>query len=258
MSTLFDLTGKRAVVTGGASGIGLAMAEALLRAGAQVSIWGRSSSRLDDARSALVDRGLRVATQQVDVSVEDEVITGMTDAGELLGGIDTLVVNAGIGAPVVPFLRSSTSDYRQVLATNLDGAYWTLREGARAMVDPADGSPGGSIIAISSLAAIEGAGRNQAYAATKAGLLAIANASAVELARHGVRVNTILPGWVATDMSAESQASAAFTANVISRIPLRRWGQPEDFAGIVVYLASDASRYQTGSSIVVDGGYSVF
>ena len=259
MSDLFNLTGKRAVVTGGSSGIGLAMAESMAAAGAQVSIWGRTSSRLEKATGTLANRGLTVVNQQVDVSVESEVVAGMKAAVGLLGGIDTIVVNAGVGVPIVPFIESVTDDYRRVLATNLDGAYWTMREGAKVMVAQSKVSgTGGSIVAISSLAAIEGAGRNQAYAATKGGLLAMANASAVELARYGIRVNTVLPGWIATDMTIDGQASEAFARHVIPRVPIRRWGEPSDFAGIAVYLASDASRYQTGSSVVIDGGYSMF
>lgn len=259
MTELFDLTGKRAVVTGGASGIGLAMATAIAEAGARVSLWGRTRSRLDDAVAELTGRGLDVVSQQVDVAVEAEVVAQMAAASGLLGGLDTLIVNAGVNGASVPFIESSTDDYRRVVATNLDGAYWTLREGARIMADAsAPGGAGGSIIAISSLAATQGAGRNQPYAATKGGLLAMANGAAVELARAGIRVNTVLPGWIATDMTTAGQESEAFAKHVISRVPARRWGRPDDLAGIAVYLASDASRYQTASSIVIDGGYSLF
>jgi NAD(P)-dependent dehydrogenase (short-subunit alcohol dehydrogenase family) len=111
---------------------------------------------------------------------------------------------------------------------------------------------------IASLAAIEGAARNEAYAATKGGVVSMMKAIAVEHARHGVRANAILPGWIATDMTAGSQGSSVFTERVISRVPARRWGEPEDFGGIAVYLASNASKYHSGDSFVIDGGYSIF
>lgn len=117
---------------------------------------------------------------------------------------------------------------------------------------------GGSIITVASIAAVDGAARNQAYGATKAAVASLTRATAVEMARHGIRVNAVLPGWIATDMTAVSQASQKFTDNVLARVPIRRWGRPEDFAGIAVLLASGASAYQTGTTVVVDGGYTIF
>jgi NAD(P)-dependent dehydrogenase (short-subunit alcohol dehydrogenase family) len=256
MSALFDLAGRHAVVTGGGSGIGLAMARGLGEAGATVSLWGRRVERLDEARAELEARGVTAHRQQVDVSVESQVRAAMDEAVRLMGAVDVVVVNAGMSPAPTRFTESTTDDFRTVVGTNLEGAYTTMREAARVMSGP--DATGGSMIAVSSLAAIEGAGRNQAYGATKGGLVAMANGAAVELARHGIRVNSVLPGWIATDMTAEGQASDAFSAAVIPRVPLRRWGDPDDFAGIAVYLASDASRYQTGSSVVIDGGYSIF
>jgi NAD(P)-dependent dehydrogenase (short-subunit alcohol dehydrogenase family) len=120
------------------------------------------------------------------------------------------------------------------------------------------GGRGGSIITVASIAAVDGAARNQAYGATKAAVSSLTRATAVEMGRHGIRVNAVLPGWIATDMTAASQASQKFKDNVLARVPIRRWGQPEDFAGIAVLLASGASGYQTGTTIVVDGGYTIF
>jgi NAD(P)-dependent dehydrogenase (short-subunit alcohol dehydrogenase family) len=120
------------------------------------------------------------------------------------------------------------------------------------------GDPGGSIVVTSSLSAIDGAARNEAYAATKGAVISMVKGIAVEHARYGVRANVILPGWIATDMTAGAQSSTVFTDKVISRVPFRRWGEPEDFGGIAVYLASDASKYHSGDSFVIDGGYAIF
>jgi NAD(P)-dependent dehydrogenase (short-subunit alcohol dehydrogenase family) len=153
----------------------------------------------------------------------------------------------------------STEVYRKVLAVNLDGVFWTLREACRHMVQRAqEGDPGGSLVGLASLAAIEGAARNEAYAATKGAVISMIKSIAVEHARYGVRANAILPGWIATDMTAGAQANSAFADKVIPRIPARRWGQPEDFGGVAVYLASDASAYHSGDLFVIDGGYAIF
>ena len=111
---------------------------------------------------------------------------------------------------------------------------------------------------VASLAAIEGAARNQAYAATKGGLISMLKAIAVESARYGIRANAILPGWIATDMTEAAQNTEVFQSKVISRVPIRRWGEPKDFGGVAVYLASEAAAYHTGGTFVIDGGYSIF
>jgi NAD(P)-dependent dehydrogenase (short-subunit alcohol dehydrogenase family) len=142
---------------------------------------------------------------------------------------------------------------------NEEGAFFTLREAARHMVDRANkGDAGGSLVGVASLAGIEGAGRNEAYSATKGAVLAMMRSIAVEHARYGVRANSIAPGWIATDMTAGAQSNQTFQDKVIVRVPMRRWGKPEDFGGIAVYLASDASKYHTGDTFVIDGGYLVF
>ena len=120
------------------------------------------------------------------------------------------------------------------------------------------GDKGGSLLVTSSVSAIHGAPQNQAYAATKAGVLAMIRGTAVELARYGIRANAVLPGWIATDMTERLQNWDAFNEKAIGRVPMRRWGEGEDFAGIAVYFASDASRFHTGDSVVIDGGYSIF
>jgi NAD(P)-dependent dehydrogenase (short-subunit alcohol dehydrogenase family) len=173
--------------------------------------------------------------------------------------VDACFANAGMSNRWKSFLEIGGEDYRRLMAVNLDGAIWTLREACRHMKARAEaGDAGGSVAAVASLGGIMGAARNEDYTATKAALVAVTNGIAVEFARYGVRANAILPGWVETDMTAAAQGNEAFVKNVISRVPLRRWGRPEEFGGIAVYLASDASSFHTGDSILIDGGYSKF
>ncbi len=255
----FNLAGKVALVTGGNRGIGLGMATAMAQAGADIVIWGSNAAHNDTARGKLDSLGVRVLAQQVDVTNEGAVVAAMEEAVAALGRVDTVIANAGIGAASSAFSEMSVDTWRRVLSVNLDGVFFTCREACRHMVERSrTGDPGGSIAVVASLAAIEGAARNEAYAATKGGVISMMKSIAVEHARYGVRANAILPGWIATDMTAGAQDSSAFAEKVIPRIPARRWGQPEDFGGVAVYLASDASRYHSGDSFLIDGGYAIF
>jgi NAD(P)-dependent dehydrogenase (short-subunit alcohol dehydrogenase family) len=176
-----------------------------------------------------------------------------------MGRLDSVFANAGIGSGAKSFLDITAEQYRKVLAVNEDGVFFTLREAARHMRDRAQkGDPGGSLVGVASLAAIEGAARNQHYAATKGAVISMIRGIAVEFGRDGVRANAILPGWIATDMTAMAQSAPAFAEKVIPRVPARRWGTPADFGGIAVYLASDASSFHSGDTLIVDGGYAVF
>jgi NAD(P)-dependent dehydrogenase (short-subunit alcohol dehydrogenase family) len=255
----FDLSSKMALVTGGNGGIGLGMADALAQSGAGVVVWGTNEKKNKAAEAQLRAYGGKVLVQTVDVSNEAQVVAGMKDAVARMGRVDAVFANAGIGSGAKSFLDITTEQYRKVLAVNLDGVFFTLREGARHMRERAGkGDRGGSLVGVASLAAIEGAARNQHYAATKGAVISIIRGIAVEFARDGVRANAILPGWIATDMTVGAQTSDVFTDKVISRVPARRWGEPADFGGIAVYLASDASAYHSGDMLVVDGGYAVF
>jgi NAD(P)-dependent dehydrogenase (short-subunit alcohol dehydrogenase family) len=254
----FDLTGKVALVTGGNSGIGLGMAEGLAQAGASIVIWGTNEQKSRDAEAKLLGHGAKVLAQRVDVSDEAAVVAAMAEAVGAMGRVDFVAANAGIGGGA-PFDEMTTEKWRRVTTVNLDAVFWTFREAVRHMVERAkDGDPGGSLVVTSSTSAIHGAPRNEAYASTKAGVLAMVRGLAVEYARHGVRANSILPGWIATDMTAGAQGNDKFNDQVIRRVPFRRWGEGEDFSGIAVYLASDASRFHTGDSFVIDGGYTIF
>ena len=256
----FDLSGKVALVTGGNRGIGLGMARALAASNASVAIWGRKDAANKAAVEALSGLGTgEIKSWAVDVADEQAVIDATVDTVAAMGRIDSCIANAGVGFGAPSFVDMDTATWRKNMAVNLDGAFWTLRESIKHMTARAKaGDPGGSVVGIASLAAIEGAARNEAYAATKGGLISMLKAIAVEYARYGIRANAILPGWIATDMTQGAQGNDAFETKVIPRVPARRWGQPEDFGGLAVYLTSDASSYHSGTTLVVDGGYSIF
>lgn len=254
----FDLTGKVALVTGGNRGIGFGMAEGLAQAGASVAIWGRDAARNEEAVAKLAKYG-KARGYAVDVASEPDVDRAFAATLADFGRVDTVIANAGIGAAAPSFSEMSTDTYRKVLSVNLDGVFFTLRAACRHIVERAKaGDPGGSLVGLASLAAIEGQARGQHYAATKGAVISMMKAIAVEHARYGVRANAILPGWIATDMTEMAQQSPVFADKVMTRVPARRWGKPEDFAGVAVYLASDASAYHSGDTFLIDGGYAIF
>jgi len=251
----FDLHGHVSVVTGGGSGIGLGIAAGLARAGAAIAIIGRSEQRLQSAQERLRQFDTPVLTVAADVSDEQAISEAMNRIRAEMGGLDSCFANAGVGGGVTPLLDTTLAAFRAVTSVNLDGVFLTLREAARQMVELGSG---GSLVAISSLGARQGMPRQHAYSASKAGVTAIVNSLAVELARHGIRANTVQPGWISTEMVDAALDSDVFKNRVLPRVPLRRWGSPEDLAGVAVYLASPASSYHTGDSLLVDGGYSRF
>jgi NAD(P)-dependent dehydrogenase (short-subunit alcohol dehydrogenase family) len=255
----FDLSGKVALVTGGNGGIGLGMAEGLAQAGAKVVIWGLNPDKNAAAGEVLNDYGGDVLVQRVDVGDEQAVVGGIAQALEAMGRLDFVAANAGVGGGAPSFAEFTTEQWRRVTAINLDAVFWTFREACKHMVARAEGGDtGGSLLVTSSTSAIDGAPRNQAYASTKGGVIAMIRGLAVEYARFGIRANAVLPGWIRSDMTAAAQKWDKFNEKVIGRVPMRRWGEPEDFAGLAVYLASDASRFHTGDSFVIDGGYTIF
>lgn len=259
MLKAFDLTKKVALITGGNGGIGLGMAIGLAQAGASIAIWGRNEEKNAASVEQIKKFSDNVLALKTDVADENQLKNSMAKTLEHFGRIDSVFANAGIGFGAPAFIDMDTETYRKVLSINLDGAFWTLREAAKHMVERAkNGDAGGSLVGIASLAAIEGAARNQHYAATKGAVVSMIKGCAVELARYGVRANSILPGWIETDMTKSLKGAAAFENKVMSRVPARRWGKPEDFAGIAVYLSSDASAYHSGDSFIVDGGYAIF
>ena len=256
----FDLSGKVALITGGNGGIGLGMAEGLAASGADVAIWGTNAAKNEAAAEKLAPYGVKAKTWTVDVSKEDEVVDAMKATIAEMGRIDSAFANAGIGITEKSLMTISTENFRRIMGVNVEGVFWTFREAAKHMVERWESGDrsGGSLVGVASLAAVHGPARNQHYAASKSAVIGLVKSTATELARYGVRANAILPGWIATDMTSGGQASEKFNKQVISRVPMRRWGEPEDFSGIAVYLASDASRFHSGDSLLIDGAYALF
>ena len=256
---IFDLSEKVALITGGNGGIGLGMAEGLAECGASIAIWGRNKEKNEESKNLLSKYNIEVKTYEVDVSQEKEVINNVKSVLNDFGRIDSVFANAGMNVFGGSFEEMDTDAYRKVLSVNLDGVFFTLRETTKHMVERAkEGDIGGSVVGVASLAGIEGAAKTQPYSASKGGIISMIKGIAVEHARYGIRANTILPGWIATDMTTINQNNQKFTDKVISRVPMRRWGEPKDFCGIAAYLASDASAYHSGDMFIVDGGYAIF
>ena len=252
----FDLSGKVAVVTGGNGGIGLGFAKAVAAAGADVSIWGTNPEKNAAAEKELQEVNPSASATICDVSNESAVEEAMAGVIERYGRVDACFPNAGIGTQnQKPFFEHSNEDWFSVIDVNLHGVFYTLRAATRQMVEQGEG---GTLVLTASGTAIQGAARGQAYAATKGGMLAMTLALSVEMARYQITANAIIPGWVDTAMTERLFSWDKFVDAVIPRIPMRRWGTPDDFGAIAVYLMSDASRWHTGDVIKIDGGFSIF
>jgi NAD(P)-dependent dehydrogenase (short-subunit alcohol dehydrogenase family) len=252
----FDLTGKVALITGGNSGIGLGMARALAEAGADIAIWGTNPTKNATAKAKLDGTGRKVFALQCDVGDEQAVEHAFASTIDLLGRVDGCFANAGVsGRGGRSFLEMTSEEWHRVTRINLDGAFYTFRAAAKHMVERGGD---GVLVGTASLAAIEAAPRSEHYAATKGGMISMVRAMSVEFARHAIRAHAILPGWIDTNMTANAVNTEGFQKKVLPRVPMRRWGTGDDFGGIAVYLMSNASRYHTGDTFVIDGGYSLF
>jgi NAD(P)-dependent dehydrogenase (short-subunit alcohol dehydrogenase family) len=256
LSNPFDLTGQVAVITGGGTGIGLSMATALAHAGSDVCLWGRRRGPVEEAAAQLATTtGRRTLGLSVDVTDEQAVVDAMARTVETFGRVDTCIANAGVGAGGTPFLDTGLDEFRRVMATNVDGAFLTLREAARPMVAQGDG---GSLVVIASLAALQGQPRGQSYSASKGAVISLVKSIAIELARHDIRANAVLPGWTMTALAEPALTWDRFREKVLPRMPVGRWGEPDDFGAVAVYLASPASAFHTADTLLLDGGYSAF
>ncbi len=250
---MFDLKGKVALVTGGNGGIGLGMAEGLAGAGADIVIAARKAEKSKAAAAALAKRGVRTAVVEVNVSDEASCRAMVAAAAKQMGRIDILVNNAGINIRKPPETYS-VSEWREILSINLDGAFYC----SQAVYPEMKKAGGGKIINIGSMMSIFGAPLTTAYAASKGGIVQMTRALATAWAKDNIQVNSILPGWIDTELTQRARVDIeGLNENVLSRTPAGRWGKPEDFAGIAVFLASQASDFVTGTAIPVCGGFSV-
>ena len=250
MASPFDLAGRTALVTGGGSGLGLAMARGLAEAGARVVLNGRGLAKLDAAAAALKSVGLQAETAAFDVTDSAAVAAGIADLVARFGAIDILVNNAGVQhrAPIEEF---SDADWRRVMATNLDAPFFL----ARAVIPAMKARRSGKIINIGSLMSSLARPTTVPYQVSKGGIAMLTRGLAVELAPHGIQVNAIAPGFFATEMNSALTSNPEFSAWVAKRTPAGRWAKPEELAGAAVFLASTAADFVTGQTLYVDGGF---
>jgi NAD(P)-dependent dehydrogenase (short-subunit alcohol dehydrogenase family) len=247
----FSLKGKCGLVTGAGSGIGKAMAMGLAEAGAKVALAGRNMEKLVKTEAEMRASGLDVAHFQVDMA-EANSISHLTESVlREFGRIDFLFNNAGMihRAPLEEF---PIKEWKEMIKVNLTGPFLLSQAVARHMIEK---GIKGSIINTSSLIAVLGGVTVPAYAATKGGLTQLTKSMCNDLAKYGIRVNAIGPGWVKTEMTGALQNNSERFQTISDRIPLGRWADPEDLAGLAVFLASEASAYITGQVIFIDGGY---
>ena len=248
MSSLFDLTGRVAVVTGANTGIGQGLAIALAQAGADVALVGRTSA--DETAEKVRAAGRRAAIIGADLSSVAPVQEVVDRTLSELGRLDILVNNAGI-IRRADALEFSEDDWDAVIDTNLKSVFFLCQAAARHMVSEGRGK----IINIASMLSFQGGIRVPSYTASKSGVAGLTKLLANEWASKGINVNAIAPGYIATNNTAALQADEARNRQILERIPAARWGQPADLGGAAVFLASDASNYVQGHILAVDGGW---
>lgn len=252
----FGLAGRVAAVTGGNRGIGRAVALGLARAGAAVAILARDKARNDAVVAEIEALGGRALAVTLDVTDRDALAPAVETVERGLGPIDILVNNAGIADISGGILNQSEEGWDRTMRTHLDATFLLSKAAAASMAT----RKRGKIINLASMYSTFGAGALPAYGAAKGAIVSLTRAMAVELAPHNIQVNAIAPGWIATEMTAVARDDpdwAGFNAMLMARTPAGRWGEADECAGAVVFLASGAADFITGVSLPIDGGYSV-
>jgi len=248
--TAFDLTGKKAFVTGASRGIGRVIAVALAAAGADVAIAARSQDGLAETAREVTALGRKAFAFPLDVTRQEDVAATVTEAIKMLGHLDIVFNNAGGSNFMVPFLDMRISGWEKVLRLNLDSTVYVCQA-----VGPHLRERGsGSVINVASVAGLAAAPGLVPYGASKAAVVSLTRTLAVEWAPLGIRVNALCPGWTATDLNKNLWDGPDGGQATVANVPMRRWAKPEEMAGPAVFLASDASSYMTGQVLVVDGG----
>jgi 2-deoxy-D-gluconate 3-dehydrogenase len=251
--SLFDLKGRVALVTGGNGGIGLGMARGLAGAGAAVMVAGRNARKSEAAAAELAELGVKTGVLEVDVTSEEACRKMVADTVARLGRLDILINNAGINIRKTP-QEMALAEWRQVIDVNLTSIFTCSHAVYPVMRD----AGGGKIINIGSMLSIFGAAFAPAYGASKGGVVQLTKSLAVAWAKDNIQVNAVLPGWIDTELTQRArQEVSGLNSLVLMRTPAKRWGVPADMSGVAVFLAAPASDFVTGTSIPVDGGYSV-
>jgi 2-deoxy-D-gluconate 3-dehydrogenase len=253
MANLFDLKGKVAAVTGGNGGIGLGMAKGMAAAGASVVIAGRNKSKAEKAIKELQALGAKAEFSEFDALDEKSCKDAVDRAAQKFGRLDILINNAGTTVRKQP-QDLTTADWNLVMTTNLTSAF----QCSQAAYPHMKKLGAGKIINIGSMMTLFGAAYAAPYAASKGGIVQMTRAMATAWAKDNIQVNSILPGWIDTDLTrAAREQVQGLNERVLARTPAARWGSPDDFAGIAVFLASPASDFVSGTAIPIDGGYSI-
>jgi 2-dehydro-3-deoxy-D-gluconate 5-dehydrogenase len=255
MATLFDLSGKVAVVTGGNGGIGRGIALGLAQAGAAVAVLGRSEEKNQRVLSELKAIGVPSVAVRVDVTNRAELEPALNKVESELGGISILVNNAGNVSLSGGVLLETPEDWDNVIETQLNAVFLLSKLAAKSMLS----RKRGKIINIGSMYSYFGSGLIPSYSAAKGAIVQLTKSMAIELAPHNIQVNAIAPGWIETEMTAPVRTMAMKPMNdeILARTPAGRWGQAEEVAGTAIYLAGRASDFVTGETIRVDGGYAI-
>lgn len=248
--TFFDLTNHTSVITGGNGGIGLGLARGIAKAGGSVAIWARNEEKNAAAAEELAALGAEVLSVRCDVGEPADISAAMDATLARFGAVHSLFVNAGVGGSA-RFTEMTADEFQRVIDVNVTGAFLCMQAVVAHMLERGEG---GSVVAVASVAATKGLRFAPHYSASKGGIRQMARALAAEVGRQGINVNIISPGFIRSEMTTDWQDHEGFNAMIKARVPLGRWGVPEDFERLAVFLAGEQGGYLSGSEIMIDGG----